>query len=101
MAERSEAPAVKANEEDNRVIYAVTDGIASYQTTKKYAYHFRCFVEHFDGITEDSLLSKASKEPKVLSNGSSTFPTKDTIDIQPSIMKLLQYCISLSGMMSD
>jgi hypothetical protein len=54
MAERSEAPAVKANEEDNRVIYAVTDGIASYQTRKKYAYHFRCFVEHFDGITEDS-----------------------------------------------
>ena len=65
MAERSEAPAVKANEEDNRVIYAVTDGIASYQTRKKYAYHFICFVEHFDGITEDSLLSKASKEPRV------------------------------------
>jgi hypothetical protein len=35
MAESAEAPAVKANEDDIRVIYAVTDGIASYQTRKK------------------------------------------------------------------
>ena len=46
MAERAEGQAVKANEDDIRVIYAVTDGIASYQTRKKYAYHFKCFVEH-------------------------------------------------------
>jgi integrase len=50
----------------NRIIYKVTDGIASPQTQRKYAYHFKCFVDHFEGITEDSLLAKAQKEPKVL-----------------------------------
>ncbi len=46
------AEAGKANEEGSKVLYAVTDGIASSQTRKKYAYHFRRFVEHFDGIAE-------------------------------------------------
>jgi integrase len=50
----------------NRIIYPVTEGIPSPQTQKKYAYHFKCFVDHFEGITEDSLLAKAEKEPKVL-----------------------------------
>lgn len=46
---------------NTRVIYSVTDGIASPQTRKKYAYHFKCFIEHFD-----SLLMKAEKEPKAV-----------------------------------
>ncbi|MGH9975609.1 MAG: hypothetical protein ACRD8Z_07200 [Nitrososphaeraceae archaeon] len=46
------AEAGKANEEGSKVLYAVTNGIASFQTRKKYAYYFRRFVEHFDGITK-------------------------------------------------
>jgi integrase len=36
--------------------YDVTEGIASPETQKKYAYHFRCFLGHFEGITPESLL---------------------------------------------
>jgi hypothetical protein len=51
---------------NKRVIYSVTDGIQSPQTRHKYAYHFKCFIEHFDGITEDSLLTKAEQEPRAM-----------------------------------
>lgn len=46
------AEAGKANVEGGKITYAVTDGIASFQTRKKYAYHFRRFIEHFYGIAE-------------------------------------------------
>lgn len=60
----SEEP--REREQNNRVIYSVIEGIDSPQTRKKYAYHFKCFVNHFDGITDESILSKGEKEPRVL-----------------------------------
>jgi hypothetical protein len=39
------AEAGKANVEGSKITYAVTDGIASFQTRKKYAYHFRRFID--------------------------------------------------------
>lgn len=53
-------------EKENRVICAVTEGIDSPQTKKKYAYHFRRFLDHFEGVSEASLLAKGEKEPRVL-----------------------------------
>lgn len=66
MLEKDEEVVVEDVVSTNRIIYKVTDGIASPQTRKKYAYHFKRFIDHFEGITEDSLLAKAEKEPKVL-----------------------------------
>lgn len=37
-------------------IYSVTDGVASPATKRKYEYHFRCFLKHFDIIHSQSLL---------------------------------------------
>ena len=48
----------KANVESSKITYAVTDGIASFQTRKKYAYHFRRFIELFDGIAEAKFVSR-------------------------------------------
>jgi integrase len=45
-----------------RIVYDVTEGIASPETRRKYAYNFQCFLSHFDGITPETLLQK---EPKV------------------------------------
>ena len=50
-------------DEHSGVIYDVTEGVASPETRKKYAYHFKCFLNHFEGITEESLLQE---EPRVL-----------------------------------
>ena len=46
------AEAGKANVEGSKITYAVTDGIASFQNRKKYAYHFSRFIEYFNGIAE-------------------------------------------------
>jgi integrase len=37
-------------------IYSVTDGVASPATKRKYEYHFKCFLKHFDIIHSQSLL---------------------------------------------
>ena len=44
----------KGKEEHKRILYPGTEGIASPQTRKKYDYHFKCFVEHFEGIAPES-----------------------------------------------
>ena len=49
-----------------RVIYAVNDGIASSQSRKKYSYNFKRFIDHIEGINQESLVAKAEKEPRVL-----------------------------------
>jgi integrase len=50
-------------DEHSGVIYDMTEGVASPETRKKYAAHFKCFLNHFEGITEESLLQE---EPRVL-----------------------------------
>jgi integrase len=50
----------------HRVIYPVTEGVASAQTRKKYDYNFKCFTDHFEGITDESLVAKGEREPRVL-----------------------------------
>jgi hypothetical protein len=44
--------------EEERIIYDVTEGIPSPETRKKYAYHFKRFLVHFDGVTPEVLLQK-------------------------------------------
>jgi hypothetical protein len=48
----------EANVEGSKITYAVIDGIASFQTRKKYAYHFRRFIEHFAGIAEVKFIGR-------------------------------------------
>jgi hypothetical protein len=48
---------------DKPIIYPVTEGIASHATCKKYACHFKSFVNHFDSVAKESLLNK---DPRVM-----------------------------------
>jgi hypothetical protein len=57
------------------------------------------FIDHFEGITQESLVARAEKELRVLGAliiGYVTYQGNDTIDTQPSIKRLLLYCTSLT-----
>ena len=47
-----------------RTVYSVTDGINSPHTRKKYAYHFRIFLKHFDIASQEVLLDL--KDPRYI-----------------------------------